>query len=221
MNLTIGILPAAGSASRMNGIPKFLLPTRQDGRSLLERHIDQMDEFVDQIWIPTRPEFVHLITSLNLGSKVIVVGINTKTMSETVLHVTSFSQGDKFLLGLPDSYFHGVNPYVGLIDSELNLQLAGFKIRTDQQGKLGQFEIIGERVVDVVDKSLDCKYEQAWGAISFTQEFVNLIRAEESHVGIAFSRALSSFQVGANILDTRYFDCGTPSEYFMMLQETL
>jgi hypothetical protein len=221
MNLTIGVLPAAGSATRMNGIPKFLLPTRHDGRSLLERHVDQMGELVDQIWIPTRPEFVHLIASLNLGPRVVVVGMNTKTMSETVLRVAGLCQGDKFLLGLPDSYIHGINPYAGLIDSELNLKLAGFKIRTDQQGKLGQFDLVKDKVIDVVDKSFDCKYEQAWGAISFSQEFVKLIRPDESHVGIAFPRALKLFQVGANVTNAGYFDCGTPSEYFMMLQETL
>lgn len=220
MNLTIGILPAAGSASRMNGIPKFLLPTGQSGKSLVERHIEQMSHFTDQIWIPTRPKYVNLITSLNLGSNVIVAGINSKTMSETVLHVTNFSRDGRYLLGLPDSYFDKVNPYEVLANSEFNLMLAGFKIRPDQRGKLGQFKLEGELVVDAVDKSPNCDYGQAWGAISFSQEFVNLIHAEESHVGIAFPRALSLYKVGARVLDTNYFDCGTPSEYFKMLLET-
>jgi UTP-glucose-1-phosphate uridylyltransferase len=221
MVLKIGILPAAGSATRMNGIPKFLLPTRENGKSLLERHFDQMSEFVDQIWIPTKPEFVHLIASLNLGNKAIAVGVKTETMSETVLHVTNFSRGENFLLGLPDSYFSKLNPYGELISMQYNLNLAGFKMRHDQQGKLGQFDVTGNKVIDVIDKTIDCQYEYAWGAISFTQSFVNLIRPEESHVGIAFHRALKTFDVGAHLLETEYYDCGTPEEYFLMLGEVL
>jgi len=50
------ILPAAGLATRMHGIPKFLLPSSEEYDSLIGLHIDNLIKHCERIWIPTRPE---------------------------------------------------------------------------------------------------------------------------------------------------------------------
>jgi len=49
----VGILPASGSASRMMGLPKFLLPVNEN-KNILEWHIDLMSECCDVIRISTQ-----------------------------------------------------------------------------------------------------------------------------------------------------------------------
>jgi len=219
MVTTSAILPAAGSAIRMRGLPKFMLPCSQDYETLLERHVRNLLPLVETIWIPTRPEFAHLIVKLGFGPKVIIHAIETETMSETVLEVARFSKADRFILCMPDTYFHKDLPYSNLADSNSDLELTAFKLRKDQKGKLGQINIDkDDRVLDAQDKILNCDYEFAWGAMSFTSKFVSLIDKAEPHVGYAIPRAIQEFKVTAQKSGTEYFDCGTPAEYLRMLK---
>lgn len=212
-------MPAAGSAIRMRGLPKFMLPCSQDFETLLERHVSNLLPLVDTIWIPTRPEFAHLIVKLGFGPKVIVHALETETMSETVIEVSRFAKADRFILCMPDTYFHGDLPYDGLSNSTSDLELTAFKIRNDQKGKLGQIKIDqNNQVLDALDKDLNCDYEFAWGAMSFTEKFVRLLRKVEPHVGYAIPRAIQEFRVTARQSETEYFDCGTSAEYLRMLK---
>ena len=214
------ILPAAGSALRMRGLPKFMLPCSQDYETLLERHVSNLLPLVDTIWIPTRPEFAHLIVKLGFGPKVIVHALETETMSETVIEVSRFAKADRFILCMPDTYFHNDLPYENLSNSASNLDLTVFRIRADQRGKLGQIQISDDgEATDAVDKDPACNYEFAWGAMSFTSDFIDLLRKPEPHVGYAIPRAIKKFKVTAKPSQTEYFDCGTPSEYLRMLKK--
>jgi choline kinase len=213
------ILPAAGSATRMRGLPKFMLPCSQDYETLLERHINYLLPLVDTIWIPTRPEYAHLIVRLGFGSKIIVHALETETMSETVIKVANVAKADRFILCMPDTYFHGELPYDKLSSSQSSVELSMFEIRDDQKGKLGQILLDDNgTVVDAVDKNLECDYKYAWGALSFTDDFVKLLDEKEPHVGYAIPRAIDTLDISGSIIDSEYFDCGTPKEYLRMLK---
>ena len=106
-----GILPAAGQAMRLRRLPKFLLPSDGDATTLIERHIQGMENFCDIIWLPVRADLVQLVHDLKLGERVIPVPLTTNTMTETVLRVASISGSDEFLLGMPDTAFVGEDPY--------------------------------------------------------------------------------------------------------------
>ena len=70
---TIGLLPASGKASRINGLPKFALPCDEDNTSLIERQVQQMSFYVDRIVISTTSKWYELIKSFDLN-KVDIVG---------------------------------------------------------------------------------------------------------------------------------------------------
>ena len=177
---TCAILPAAGLASRMRGLPKFMLPCSNDYETLLERHVINLLPLVDKIWIPTRPEYANLILRLGFDTKVIIQVMETRNMTETVIEVVSAAKADNFVLCMPDTYFHGDLPYQTLSKSKEILHLSLFKIRTDQKGKLGQILLSDQgTVVDSVDKDESCDYELAWGAMSFNNDFVNLLNPTE------------------------------------------
>ena len=206
---TCAILPAAGLASRMRGLPKFMLPCSVDYETLLERHVINLLPLVDKIWIPTRPEYANVIIQV----------METRNMSETVIEVASAARADNFLLCMPDTYFHGELPYETLSKTNEILNLALFKIRNDQKGKLGQILLSNQgSVIGSVDKDVNCDYELAWGAMSFSNDFVKLLDPDEPHVGYAIPRCIDKFKVKGSVLNSEYFDCGTPSEYLKLLK---
>ena len=109
------IIPAAGQASRMRGIPKFLLPADKNYQTLIERHIKYIKEYVKTIWIPVRPEFVFLLDSLNIsGENIVMVPMSTNTMNESVGRVLEISSAETFMLVMPDTVFVGEQPYEAL-----------------------------------------------------------------------------------------------------------
>jgi len=126
------ILPAAGEASRMRGLPKFLLPCDDIYTTLIERHILQLTNLCERIWVPTRPDLVSLLESLNLPKdKVIVLPISTKSMTETVLKVNEVAAADYYQLVMPDTYFSGEEPYLKLSKTPDFVELACWRIRAE------------------------------------------------------------------------------------------
>lgn len=218
------IIPAAGLATRMRGIPKFLLPCDISYTTLIELHITQLLEVCETVWIPTRPELVLLLDSLGLArDRVVVLPMQTENMTQTVLRVTSIAKTHNFQLIMPDTHFIGEKPY-GLLSKEPKMaDLACWSIRQDQKGKLGQVKVSAEGMVaDIKDKDPNCEYPVSWGALTFSRKLMEYAKPTDPHIGYAVKNALETgAQITARILDGKYYDCGTPSEYLSLLQEVL
>jgi hypothetical protein len=159
----IGLLAASGSASRLNGIPKFLLPI-PDG-TLLSRHIDQMLEVCDEVRISTRKIWIPLLNNINLSSKVKIYQIEPSTFSNA-LH--EMSSNGRLLIGMPDTYISSKNHYASMMKSDGDVVLGGFNCPEYLLGKVGQFLTDQHgNVFDLKDKQQDCIYPNMWGAILF------------------------------------------------------
>ena len=217
------IIPAAGMATRMRGIPKFLLPCDDIYTSLIELHISQLLEHCETIWIPTRPELVLLLDSLGLAKdRVVILPMQTENMTQTVSKVLQISNQEHFQLIMPDTYFFGEKPYAILDPKPKTADLACWKIRPDQRGKLGQVLIEDRKVSQMQDKNPDCTFEHSWGALTFNRELLNFANMGDPHIGYSVRNALLSGEmISAKQMHGKYFDCGTPSEYLEMLQEVL
>jgi dTDP-glucose pyrophosphorylase len=217
------ILPAAGLATRMRGIPKFLLPVDENYQSLLETHIYELTKICNNIFLPTRPDLVPVIKSLDINfDKLTVIGMETDTMSETIIKTCTNSESGSFMLVMPDTYFYGQKPY-SLLNSETEIcDLACWKIRDAQRGKLGEISYEDDRVVDIVDKQPENGFEYAWGALTFSKKLLDYVDINDPHIGYAVKNAL---EMGQNVtlkkIDGDYFDCGTPKEYVELLKRTL
>jgi NDP-sugar pyrophosphorylase family protein len=222
-----GILPASGSATRMRGIPKFLLPCDSSYMTLLERHVLNMLGYCRIVWIPTRPELAILVETLKITSdRVVVLPLTTSTMTETILKVTAISSADEFMMCMPDTYFLGDLPYEYLSNLEGDsLKLATWRIREDQKGKLGQVKYLEESsgtVMDSQDKNPNCNYEFSWGAMAFNREILKNANVEMPHLGYVINPAITKGQkVTGNNFNGEYFDCGTPSEYLNLLKKVV
>ncbi len=215
----VAILPAAGKASRMNGLPKFALPINNFNQTLIERHITQIQDFVNQIVIPTTPSNLNLIENMNIGMKSTVFSLETNTMSQTIFEVIREFPADRYVLFMPDTYFHGEAPHKHLAHSQSPIELAIFSIRNTQKGKLGQVKIDKKNnVLEIVDKSENCNYKYAWGALTFDKTLIEFIKPEDAHIGYAVAKSLGFHDVKTRVFECEYFDCGTPNEYFDLIK---
>lgn len=217
------IIPAAGLATRMRGIPKFLLPCDATYNTLIEAHISALLDLCEIVWIPTRPEIILLLDSLGLArDRVVLLPMTTENMTQTVSKVLQISKTENFQLVMPDTFFHGEKPYAVLSPTPTLVDLACWGIRDNQKGKLGQVLIENGRAVDIKDKDPNCDYRHSWGSLTFHRELLNYADSSDPHIGFAVRNALISGEnVSARIMHGKYFDCGTPSEYLDMLQEVI
>ena len=222
--MKVGVIPAAGLATRMAGLPKFLLPILQGDQTLLDWHVERQSAVVDRIVVVTRPQNAHLLERHTANSHVTVVAATTETMSETVLRVMAAFPAEQYMLGMPDTYFLDQDPYPELaVDDEASddiAKLALWRIRDEQKGKLGQVDVDHSGMVTaMLDKDPNCHYPYSWGALSFRAELASYIRTDHPHVGYAVAEALSQGQrVEGVVMDGQYFDCGTPSEFRSLLR---
>ena len=217
------IIPAAGSATRMRGLPKFLLPCDTNYQTLLEKHINGLLKLCETVWIPTRPEYTFLLESLGvLNKRVVILPMITGSMTETVLEVLKISTEKYFHLAMPDTYFEGETPYSKLSLEPPLADVACWKIRPEQKGKLGQVNVINDRILDIIDKDTSCEFEYSWGSLTFDRSLLDYTTTKDPHIGFALKNALENDEfISAKIIDGKYFDCGTPHEYITMVKEVM
>ena len=146
----------------------------------------------------------------------------TGSMTETVLEVLKISNERYFHLAMPDTYFEGESPYSKLSLEPPLADVACWKIRPEQKGKLGQVNVINGRILDIIDKDTSCKFGYSWGSLTFDRSLLDYTNAKDPHIGFALKNALENGEfISAKIIDGKYFDCGTPIEYITMIKEVM
>ncbi len=233
MRQSILILPIGGSASRMQGLPKFLLPFDAEAL-LIEKHIRAaLESGFSQIVVIVRDAFFKL-TSLYLSeydSRVQIVKLDgqTKTMCETLLFGLKnrqFSPNDQIVVALADTAFESTR-YQEIYSTAAELRddpfLILFRTAEKQFGRLGQVEmdILGN-VVAMQDKVEGCAFPNFWGIAAFPYYLLEYIDSADAHIGISFQKWLQRGQIVKGIpVKSLYFDCGTFDEYrrFMISKE--
>lgn len=217
--MTIGLIPAAGSASRIHGLPKYLLPI-PDGY-LLGRHIDMMNAVDVQVVIGVNPDNAAIVYPYAKGSFVHRVD-NYATMSETVLSCKIFAStngvaSETVIFGMPDSYIEDDNVYrklLATIENGAEVAVALFRARPEQHKKVGMCAVALDWVADVIDKPQESKLTWLWGALAWRPVFWNYMKSEDPHIGFALPRAIADgHDVRAVKCHGGYWDCGSWESY--------
>lgn len=215
----IGIIPAAGYATRIHGLPKMLLPTPEG--TLITSLIQRMERARCQIIVGTRPSNYEALAGI---CNALVFKATTGTMSETVLRARSFTHAPlRILFGMPDTYFEDDDAFIKLaaeLDDGADVAVGVFQTRPEQRHKLGMIDLTpGNEVLRVVDKPIETDLTWAWGVLAWKPRFWEYIYEGDSHVGYAIPRALASekLDIRAVRMTGGFWDCGTPEEYFDMI----
>jgi hypothetical protein len=220
------VLPIAGTASRLLGLPKFLLPI-SDGHTLLTKHIQgAIDSGITSIKIICRDTQFPIVSSHLSNFSEIEYSIlkhPTATMNETLsIGCQNLDLHEESIISLSDSFFFGVDyrfVYQSMATAK-KFTLGCFDIRPDQLGKLGQVklsETSGE-VVDLIDKDPKCPFTLAWGLIKIDSQYFFNLDKSLPHIGNSLKGSLAGgMSISAIRFEGQYFDCGTFDEYKRLL----
>jgi len=223
MTKTIGIMPIAGTASRMKGLPKFLLPTATN-TTLIDNAITIFkNNNINTIYAGVSDTNNYLLQNYTSFNKVLV---NTKTMAETVkllTDVTDFEHGDEpynLVLIMPDTFFtirNELNVAKEHLENGADIVLICWKIKDYQIGKVGQVKIENDNVLDIIDKDPTCVYPYFWGIICWKNTLNQIIDPQWQTIGNMVNHS-KNITIKAVISESTYYDCGTFDEYLRMIR---
>ena len=215
-----GIIPLGGNATRMNNLPKFLLPCKVN-YTLLDNAIDIFNKNgIFNIISGVSETNNYILKNNNKINKVVV---KTKTMAETVYNLVNIeNKSKKYVLIMPDTYFSikdEINDMMNALNTYQIVVLL-WKIKDYQIGKVGQCKIENGFITDVIDKDVNCDYEYFWGCIGWNSSLNKYINPGWETIGDLIKKAIElEIPVGAIICnDSYYYDCGTYPEYFKMIK---
>jgi hypothetical protein len=199
----IGILPASGKAERLKGIPKFAIPT-MNNETLIQRHVRMMRDHVDSIKICTTKDWFRLIETL--CPDIELIELESSTMS----HAVKVLGTSDSIIGMPDTFYKGENPYKELSKINDDIGLALWKCPTNLRGRVGQINIKDNKIINMSDKNPMCDYPFVWGAMKLSKDAINSLDPNTSHPGICLPNLIDKFSHSTCVIDGEYIDCGTP-----------
>ena len=226
------VIPAAGLASRIGGVPKFLLPTPEDV-SLIKYHVDLAQQYANQVVVVTRPEWAHVMHKELQDSESHIIVKETKTMTETVVTALRLVSSDVCVVQMADTYLGSGKILKDISEVSAEKQtdcLAIWRTRESQMGKLGQVQLKAvakdlNSVIKMVDKDPTFHTGLHWGAIALHKPNYAKWDLTLSHIGLVLERKLNveKEEILALITDEQYFDLGTKSELseFLNIQKNL
>lgn len=217
----IGIIPIGGHATRMNGIPKFLLPVG-DTFLLAKLYREMQEAGAETIAIGVKASNRALVEQ-NVPDDALIYEVNTETMSQTVLHARQYiDMTQPVLFGMPDTYWTTPNMYPQLVERLGGaVAIAGLwhtpPAYTHKRGMCSTYMTKDRDLFlrEVIDKPQEKNSIWAWGAIAWREKFWQYINPYDKHVGFALQRAIDAgHYVRGHTREGQFFDCGTPDEYY-------
>jgi UTP-glucose-1-phosphate uridylyltransferase len=219
--MTIGILPCAGNATRLHGLPKYLLPVGDS--YLLAIHVRRMQAAgVKHVYIGANRDNYDLVEKY-APDRCTVYLVNSKTMSETILAARKYAGDEDVLFSMPDTYFDDETIYNRMCSWVQNSPCvaAVFETRPEQRRLLGMCEIGEASITRIMDKpQLATGLVHAWGMVAWKPSFWPYIQADDPNFGTAMQRAID-YKIIVTAIGSLadYFDCGTSAEYFKCIRE--
>ncbi len=221
MESIIGLLPCAGTASRLHNLPKFMLPLKDAKGCLLTRWINLL--FLNEcnkIIIGASDHTVEFIKQVvknhfdNEKDKIFIKLVGkTKTMNETVIKCLENEPFKFVIMGMPDTVVENISTKM-IKDTDADVGVNLWNIRETQLGKIGQCKIDDKYVIDIIDKNKECEYNYGWGIAVFKQPFMKYMLKEDLHTGYSMQRFLNdNNKITYEIVNGLYFDCGTVGGY--------
>lgn len=225
MSNIIGLLPCAGTASRLYNIPKFILPLKDKNYSLLTNWCKILFNYCNEIIIgssPSNKPFIEHILKTQLDeneiNKIIIKVIeNSQTMNNTIIEMLRNEIYDIAIMGMPDTHIDYLSPNLinRIIEDDKHIIGAYlWNLRKSQIGKIGQCKIENNYICEIIDKNKNCEYKYGWGCMVFKPSFEVYIDKNDLHLGYSMSSFIKDKkEIIYEIIRGQYWDCGTIDEY--------
>lgn len=218
MNNVVGLLPAAGAASRISGLPKYLLPC--PGGFLLDRLACAMaGAGVRDIYIGANRYNVGLIETYAPPACQTYL-VQSKNMRGTLMEAGRWHASRPALMAMPDTYYPDLDIFARMLTAldTADVVLGLWRTRPEQRPHLDMCEIDSDfRVLRVDKKPAETALQFAWGAIAWRAPFWFVMDKSQMDIGDCVNDAIQGgLRVKAVLAVGPYWDCGTPEEYFKL-----
>jgi hypothetical protein len=213
----IGLLPASGKASRLAGIPKFLLPV-PGAETLLHWHVERMRDVCDEVRVSTRAEFAARVEMLGLPITLFVK--EPSTMSDALAHMAGERSDDDFVVGMPDTIvadsahnFYRTMTSAAAADPAADAVIGAFECPAGLRGQVGQIDVDEQGLLRcAADKDPRCTYPLLWGGLllrrGLISDFDRASHTPSSELQRWVDRGL---RVRVARCSGRYVDVGNPA----------
>lgn len=217
MERLIGLVPLAGRAERMNGLPKFLMPLPAGSFPLREMVRRMYQAGCETVLIPTSEAMRPFVEYYAGGAGVLIYTVETATMIETVLTAKRWCGGADVLLGLGDTWTNTPPPITRAGQYEVLLHC--WPLREGQHRKMGCVEIEAGYCASLRDKpEIPEPATHVWGMMQWRAPFWARIEGRDTHLGTAVVRAMNAgTRVPVASHAGPFWDVGTLDEYKELL----
>lgn len=221
--MRVGILPASGLATRMSGLPKFMLPYDVGPVSIIQHHVMMMACHVDRVVVTTRSEWFSWLEQNLVEPKIEIQVIESNSLTETILRGVKGLDLEELVVGLPDVAIVGENPYGLTLDHASGplVTLGAFKTAEVDRGKFGSLQLLPSGIVgNYADKDPQLEWGFHWGTLLIQREALGMISSKWPTIGELVGEMLrKNLPVAYELLNSLYFDCGTVEGYFRYVRD--
>jgi glucose-1-phosphate thymidylyltransferase len=204
----VGVVPAAGRATRLQPLPcsKEVLPV--DGRPVMDYLVERMRAALcDELRVVTRPEKADVVERARaLGAH--VVEAHPPSVADSLLAgLRGLHADDVVLFGFPDSLWEPLDGFAHLLDGLDEVTLGLFRCASLTRSDVVTVE--GDRVTGIHVKPGDPPSALIWGCLAARAgAFEGLAGHEEP--GVYLDGLARAGRVRAIDFGTEFIDVGTP-----------
>lgn len=208
----IGVIPAAGYASRLQPLPasKEVLPVR--GRPVMDHLVERMlDARCDELRVVTRPEKQDVVERAEALGASVVLGRPATVPQSLALGLAGLAPADAVLFGFPDTLWEPVDGFtrlLGALGESAPVALGLF--RTPELSRSDVVTVAGDRVTGVHPKPAEPASELVWGCLVARVGALEGV-AERAEVGDHLDALARQGLVRAVDFETPFVDVGTPT----------
>lgn len=227
---TVGIIPAAGKAARLHGLPKFLLPVPHRAKTLIGALAARMVMAgATTIYTGVNRDTQRILNEYSPAG-IVTYRSEAQAIGGTVLAARQMCGDATVVYGLPDTFWTGdgqdslLRPFVlnmmGLVTivawpatgTGWTLDVEHYK--PELSNSKGYLRVRRMSNTDVLTHQP--------GVLIWNEEFWEFIREDDTHLALALVRALhAKRQIKVCAAEGAYYDCNTLDDYRALLNGVL
>ena len=209
----VGVVPAAGRATRLQPIPgsKELLPVA--GRPVIEHVLDRLERGgASEIRIVTRPEKSDVVEYAKRRGLACVLATPPTVAASLALGLEEFDAADIVLLGFPDTLWEPRDGFARLretVEAGAEVALGIFSSEEPERSDVVVSASTGSRVESIHVKDPDPPGRRIWGCLAARVGALAGV-ASAAEVGQFLDRLARQGRVVGVDFGTPFVDVGTP-----------
>jgi NDP-sugar pyrophosphorylase family protein len=204
--MIVGVVPAAGRATRLQPLPcsKEVLPVR--GRPVMEHLLDRLRAAgADEIRVVTRAEKRDVIALAEAAGAIVVTGEPPTVPASLALGVEGLAPEDVVLFGFPDTLWEPQDAFATLAAELDGWQACLGVFRSAEPERGDGVEVAADgRVLHIRVKSAEAPTNLVWGCLAAP---AGALAGVDRHQEV--SDHLRTLRIRAVVFDSEFVDVGT------------